>query len=88
MSDVRKALEAAADAIYRDMFPERDGLAMETDAELRAHYYRAGRAAFLAGLKAMPDWESVTGPATDPIETPKYYRMAILIDDIEQETQA
>jgi hypothetical protein len=54
MSDVRKALEAAADAIYRDMFPERDGLAMETDAELRAHYYRAGRAAFLAGLKAMP----------------------------------
>ena len=33
MTDARKALEAAADAIYRDMFPERDGLAMETDAE-------------------------------------------------------
>ena len=46
----------------------------------------AVRAILLAFLRAMPDWESVTGPATDPIDTPKYYRLALLINDIEKET--
>jgi hypothetical protein len=99
MSDVRKALEAAERAIYDTFtthYPDAaagDPPAYETvrDAGVGRVYpclQAEARAAVLAFLRAMPDWESVTGPATDPIDTPKYYRMAILIDDIEKETQA
>jgi hypothetical protein len=86
MSDIRKALEAAAEAVYNAR--PYDPAWEKVPNGYRWPFNKDARAAVLAFLRAMPDWESVTGPATDPIETPKYYRMAVLIDDIEQETQA